>query len=78
MVDKKSQVVRASIATFGENIGVIMQDVFDLDDGSTDWHATVQQLAYEFSLDEIEDMFERRLGFGPRSYTVSRERNGFS
>ena len=33
---------RRSIETFGESIGVITQDVFNLDDGSTDWHDTLR------------------------------------
>ncbi len=60
-----------AIETFGENIGVITQDVFNLDDGSTDWHDTLRLLARKRGLDEIEEMFDRRLGFAPRSYVIS-------
>lgn len=67
----QSQVVTPSIETFGENIGVITQDVFNLDDGSTDWHDTLRSLALKRNLDEIEEMFDRRLGFASRSYVIS-------
>ena len=60
-----------SIETFGENIAVITQEVFNLDDGSTDWHATLRELAGNESIERIEDMFGRKLGFGPRSYVLS-------
>lgn len=66
-----SRVAPASIETFGENIGVITQDVFNLDDGSTDWHDTLRSLAKILSLDKIEELFGHRLGFGARSYVVS-------
>ena len=67
----RSVVEAPSIETFGENIGVLTQEVFNLDDGSTDWHATLRELAGTLSLTEIEDLFGRRLGFGPRSYVLS-------
>lgn len=74
-VGGQSAVVRPSIETFGENIGVITQDVFNLDDGSTDWHDTLRWLAKHHSLKQIEDMFEHRLGFGPKSYVSSLQRD---
>ncbi len=68
---EESRLAEASIETFGENIGVITQDVFSLDDGSTDWHDTLRELARKQALPQIEEMFGRRLGFGPRSYVAS-------
>ncbi len=68
---ENSKVDTTSIETFGENIGVITQDVFNLDDGSTDWHGTLQSLAGKSDLESIEDMFGRKLGFASRSYIVS-------
>lgn len=70
-IGDQSAVASPSIETFGENIGVITQDVFNLDDGSTDWHDTLRWLAKHQSLNEIEDTFEHRLGFGPKSYVIS-------
>jgi hypothetical protein len=66
----QSRVVRPTIETFAENIGVITQDVFNLDDGSTDWHDTLRGLARDRQLSEIEEMFDRRLGFAARSYVA--------
>lgn len=70
-ISDRSQAVPASIETFGENIGIITQDVFNLDDGSTDWHDTLRLLASKATLGEIEKMFGRPLGFAPRSYIAS-------
>lgn len=67
----QSQVDRASIETFGESIGLITQEVFNLDDGSTDWHDTLRTLASQHELKEIEEMFGHSLGFAARSYVLS-------
>ena len=64
-------IVPASIETFGENVGVITQDVFNLDDGSTDWHETLRRLTKKYDLEKIETLFGRRLGFAARSYVVN-------
>lgn len=67
----QNHVVDPSIETFAENIGVITQEVFNLGDGSTDWHETLRLLAQKNSLEEIENMFNRKLGFAARSYVLS-------
>jgi len=67
----QSRIVAPAIETFGESIGVITQHVFNLDDGSTDWHETLRDLAERHDLREIEEMFEKPLGFAPRSYVIS-------
>jgi hypothetical protein len=67
----QSQVVPVSIETFGESIGVITQEVFNLGDGSTDWHETLKALAHQRELNGIEEMFGRSLGFAARSYVLS-------
>ncbi|HKU28820.1 MAG TPA: AAA family ATPase [Candidatus Sulfotelmatobacter sp.] len=67
----QSRVVAASIETFAESIGVITQEVFNLGDGSTDWHETLRTLAQRHPLEDIEEMFERKLGFAARSYVLS-------
>ncbi|WP_246483592.1 AAA family ATPase [Paenacidovorax monticola] len=66
-----NRVVEPSVETFAESIGVITQEVFNLGDGSTDWHATLSALARKHTLEEIEDMFGRKLGFAARSYVLS-------
>jgi hypothetical protein len=72
-VGNKSRVDRPKIETFAENIGVITQSVFNLDDGSTDWHDTLRKLVRTRDLAEIERMFGRRLGFAARSYIAELE-----
>lgn len=66
-----SKVENPSIETFGENIGVITSDVFNLDDDSTDWHDTLRSLAQRMTIERIEQLFENRLGFGAKSYVIS-------
>nr|WP_202607944.1 AAA family ATPase [Burkholderia pseudomallei] len=70
-VADQSRVVGASIETFAENISVITQEVFNLGDGSTDWHETLRNLAHRYPLEDIEEIFDRKLGFAARSYVLS-------
>jgi len=70
-VGDNTHAISATIETFGESIGVITQDVFNLDDGTTDWHDTLRKVARRRSIEEIEQLFDRRLGFAARSYVVS-------
>lgn len=63
-----NRIVNTSIETFGENIGVITQDVFHLDDSSTDWHETLKSISRRRTIEQIEALFDGRLGFVARSY----------
>lgn len=72
----RNTVEQPTIETFGENIGVITQDVFNLDDGSTDWHGTLSELSSSMSLEEIEQLFGDQLGFGARSFIMSLQVEG--
>jgi glycosyltransferase involved in cell wall biosynthesis len=67
----QNRAVAASIETFAESIGVITQEVFNLGDGTTDWHDTLRLLARRYTIEEIEQMFGRQLGFAARSYVLS-------
>lgn len=67
----QNRVVAPSVETFAESIGVITQEVFNLGDGSTDWHETLSALARRNTLEEIEEAFGRKLGFAARSYVLS-------
>ena len=67
----QSHVASTSVETFAESIGVITQEVFNLDDGSTDWHDTLRTLARKYSAEQIEEAFGRKLGFAARSYMMS-------
>jgi len=70
-VGEKSKIVSPSIETFGENISVITEEIFNLDDNSTDWHDTLRLLSKSYDTSEIEELFGRRLGFVARSYIAS-------
>lgn len=73
--DDKCFAASPEIETFGENIGIITQEVFNLDDTSTDWHETLAEIVNkrpEFTAEEIDGKyFDEALGFGPRSYLES-------
>lgn len=69
-VADQNHVVAPSLETFAESIGVITQEVFNLGDGSSDWHETLRSLA-NHTLNEIEEGFGRKLGFAARSYILS-------
>lgn len=60
-----------TIETFGESIGIITQEVFNLDGGSAQWPRTLERLAKTRTLDEIEKIFKRKLGFAARSEIAS-------
>jgi hypothetical protein len=62
---------QVDIETFGESVGVITQEVFNLGDGATEWQNTLKELATRYELDDIEQMFSRKLGFSARSYVLS-------
>lgn len=67
----QSHVEALSMETFAESIGVITQEVFNLGDGTTDWHETLRALASRKTLEKIEEAFGYRLGFAARSYILS-------
>jgi hypothetical protein len=70
-VADSSKIGNLSIETFGESIGVITEDVFNLGDGTTDWHSTLDALAAQYDLERIEELFGRSLGFAARSYVLA-------
>lgn len=65
-----NSVRRCTLETFGEDIGLITEQVFNLDDTATDWHSTLLSLSKEMKLEQMEKLFGKKLGFGPRSYVV--------
>jgi predicted ATPase len=71
--ENSSQVTRPTTETFGENIGIITQDIFNLDDNATDWHEVLKSLIENRnnSLEIIERKFGSKLGFTARSYVMS-------
>lgn len=67
----QNHVAAPNLETFAESIGVITQEVFNLGDGSTDWHDTLRSMARRGTLEEIEETFGNKLGFAARSYILS-------
>jgi len=72
-IGNRATMEEPDIETFGEAIGNITQHVFNLDDGSTDWHATLKTLTRDKSLKEIEELFDGKLGFAARSFVASEQ-----
>ena len=70
-IGERALLSRPDMETFGEAIGNITQHVFNLDDGATDWHATLRTLAQDNSLQEIEAQLGGKLGFVARSLVAS-------
>lgn len=70
--DLSSKLVRPDIETFAENVSIITQEVFGLDDGYTDWHDTLKQIIDQNpSVNVNEKFFNNKLGFTARSYIAS-------
>jgi hypothetical protein len=59
------------IETFAENIGILTKHAFDLDSKDTDYQGTIEQLAHEYEMDEIEEFFGGRLSSQARSLIMS-------
>lgn len=70
-VGQRNAVLPPSVETFAESIGVITQEIFNLGDGTADWHETLRPMAVKLTLEQIEKSFGRKLGFNARSYVVS-------
>lgn len=70
-VNSSSVVAYPSTETFGENVGVITQDIFNLDYSAADFNQVLINLANKYSLIEIEQKFGKRLGFSARSQVMS-------
>jgi|SRR5580693_5415432 hypothetical protein len=61
---------RVSIETFGENIGVLTTEVFDLDASQSDYRHILQNLA-DRDLSTIDTLFVKPLGLQARSFIRS-------
>ena len=70
VVDNNS-IDNVDIETFGEGIGMLTQKVFNLGDGTTDWHETLEKLSKNLSLKDLEEKLQKPLGFSARSYFLS-------
>ncbi|GAA2598991.1 AAA family ATPase [Dactylosporangium fulvum] len=59
--------------TFGENVGYLTSNVFNLDNTQTDYHSVLKQLAEndDLSMDDIEELFDGELSGQARAYVRS-------
>jgi predicted ATPase len=67
----KTHIVPPQIETFGENVGTLTHEVFNLDSSKNDFHDVLSMLAMDKKLPEIEALFGGPLGFQARSYLFS-------
>ena len=66
----KNSVVEPSIETFGENLGLLTKHVFNLDNSRSDYVGILEKLAAEYSLEEIEELFEKGLSSQARALVM--------
>jgi len=71
---ESTSAIQPQSETFGENIGILTRDAFELNNSETDYHDVLESLARDLSIEEIERLFGRRLGFQARSYLVGIQR----
>jgi hypothetical protein len=69
-------VERPERETFGENVGFLTRNVFNLDSSATDYHAVLRDLAMEHTVERIEELFGNPLGAQARAYIESVRRAG--
>jgi predicted ATPase len=67
-----TKIFSASIQTFGENIGTLTSEIFDLKSDVTDYHSILRELVAQFdTLEEIEGVFDGSLSMQGRAYVMS-------
>ena len=71
---EKTSVDVPPMETFGENVGQLTTNVFDLDSTKTDYHSVLVQLAASMSIDEIDDLFEDEMSVQARAYILGLKR----
>ena len=63
-----------TIETFGENIGLLTRHVFNLDNSQSDYVDTLEKLAAELSLEDIEKLLGRSLSSQARNLVMQAQR----
>jgi len=61
-------VVKPRRETFGEDLGTLTTDVFQLNSDEIPLFGVLDQLSAKYSLKQIQTLFGKRLGFQARSY----------
>ncbi|RZU72007.1 putative AbiEii toxin of type IV toxin-antitoxin system [Micromonospora kangleipakensis] len=66
--DSVTVVERPTEETFGENVGFLTKNVFNLNTSATDHHSILRELAQSHTLTEIEELFGNPLSLPARAY----------
>ena len=67
-VGTATHVVKPRHETFGEDVGTLTSEVYQLNSDESPFFGVLDQLAKTYSLKQIERLFGRQLGFQARSY----------
>lgn len=70
-VDTETSVQGSEIETFGESIGTITRFVFSMDSSATDYQGVLARLAQNFSIDQIDEMFQPGLSTQARALVLN-------
>ena len=70
----RNSVEEPEIETFGENIGLLTRNVFNLDNSQSDYVGFLRKLASKLSLEEIESLFDQGLSSQARALVMQAQR----
>ena len=62
------------IETFGENIGLLTRQVFNLDNSQSDYVGVLRELASKLSMEEIEGLFDQGMSSQARALVMQAQR----
>ena len=71
----RNSVEEPEIETFGENIGLLTRQVFNLDNSQSDYVGVLRELASKLSSEEIEGLFEHGLSSQARALIMQAQRH---
>lgn len=71
-----TQVMEPLTETFGENVGYLTTNVFDLDSRKTDYHDVLERLSKRLTVEQIDDLFGGEMSMQARAYVLSLKRQG--
>jgi len=71
---RRTSVRRPDVETFGENVGYLTRNVFNLDSRATDFHSVLERLSDRMTVDDIERLFDGRMSGQARAYVESIKR----
>ena len=70
----RNSVEEPEIETFGENIGLLTRQVFNLDNSQSDYVGVLRELASKLSMEEIEGLFDQGLSSQARAMVMQAQR----